>query len=240
MELAESQAQEIRQLVSEKLPRPWADCHVIDIGSGTGTLAMALARQVARVRGVEANRAVLDHARQQALGRGLINLEFQQADATHMETEPIFDLAVLSTVIEHTPHQAELIAKALNSLRPGGILYLTGPNRLWPIEQHYGLPLLHWLPLPLANRYLALTGKATSYADACFSTTYGQLRHLLDQTGCPYWFVTPANIDAPIYGMKAGGRRWLYRFGIQLIDWNPGFWWIAKGFIVLVKKGSRR
>ena len=236
LEMARSHAQEIQALSAERLGRPWKACRVIDMGCGSGGLAMALAEQVAYVLGVDENEPVLSHAQQQARQMELRNVEFRHADVTRFEVEPSFDLAVLSTVIEHTPQQAQLLAHALKALRPGGILYLTGPNRLWPIEQHYGLPALHWLPLPLANRYLAMTGKAASFEDACFATTYGGLRRLLDKTGCPYWFKTPANIQSPIYGMGAAGQRWLYRFGIRLIRWNPGFWWIAKGFIVLVQK----
>ena len=236
LELATSHAEELRRLVESRLPRAWSACHVADIGSGTGTLAMALARPGARGVAAEENATLVDHVRQQATALGLTTLECRQADATRLTLPQEFDLAILSTVIEHTPDQPGLLAGAIRALRPGGILYLTGPNRLWPIEQHYGLPALHWLPLPLANRYLALAGKGASYADACYSTTYGQLRRLLDATGCPYQFVTPANVEAPIYGMQSGGRRWLYRLGISLIRRNPGFWWIAKGFIVLVQK----
>ncbi len=65
-------------------------------------------------------------------------------------------------VLEHLSDPAETLKEIRRVLKPGGSLYLTTPNRLWPLEQHgvrlgnrrwpsYALPGITWIK-PLHKR----------------------------------------------------------------------------------------
>jgi len=74
-----------------------------------------------------------------------------------------FDLVLCAQVYEHVPDWRRLLWEIHRVLRPGGICFFSGPNRLFPIEPHYGLPFLTYLPRPLAHRVLRWSGKAPLY-----------------------------------------------------------------------------
>lgn len=70
-----------------------------------------------------------------------------------------FDFAHSSAVIEHVgsrAQQAKLLAEMWRVCRKG--LFVTTPNRWFPIELHSALPLIHWLPAPLFRRTLRAIG----------------------------------------------------------------------------------
>ena len=62
--------------------------------------------------------------------------------------------AICAQVYEHVSDQTALAKEVWRVLRPGGICFFSGPNRLALMEEHYWLPLLSWLPRPIAHLYL--------------------------------------------------------------------------------------
>jgi hypothetical protein len=64
-----------------------------------------------------------------------------------------------NAVIEHVGGHERQQAFVRESLRVGRRVFLTTPNRWFPIEVHTRLPLVHWLPQPLATRVYELAGK---------------------------------------------------------------------------------
>ena len=68
-----------------------------------------------------------------------------------------FDVAYSNAVIEHVgsrERQAEFVRELE---RVGRRVFIAAPNRWFPIEQHTGLPLLHYLPAPLFRALLRPT-----------------------------------------------------------------------------------
>jgi len=92
-----------------------------------------------------------------------------------------FDLVLCAQVYEHVPDWHRLLEEIQRVLRPGGICFFSGPNRLFPIEPHYGLPLLTYLPRPLAHWVLRWSGKAPLYYE--HPVTWWTLRHALEDMG---------------------------------------------------------
>jgi SAM-dependent methyltransferase len=70
---------------------------------------------------------------------------------------------VCAQVYEHVPSDVQLFAEIHRVLRPDGIVFFSGPNWLFPVEPHYFLPFLHWLPRPWADAYLRMTGKGNHF-----------------------------------------------------------------------------
>ena len=71
-----------------------------------------------------------------------------------------FDLVLVLGVVEHLPVRGrpQIVDEYYRVLAPGGhIAILDTPNRLFPLETHsVGLPLIQWLPAPLAFAYAKL------------------------------------------------------------------------------------
>jgi hypothetical protein len=71
-----------------------------------------------------------------------------------------FDYVHSSAVLEHVGNafqQMAFIAEARRVARKG--VFLTTPNRWYPIEFHTILPLLHWLPRRIFRRTLVMMGR---------------------------------------------------------------------------------
>ena len=71
-----------------------------------------------------------------------------------------FDYVHSSAVLEHvgnTVQQMAFITEARRVSRKG--VFLTTPNRWYPIEFHTVLPIIHWLPQKIFRRILVMMGK---------------------------------------------------------------------------------
>jgi len=96
-----------------------------------------------------------------AFSRRYPRVRYVQGDALQLPFPGgSFDVVFSNAVIEHVgarERQRRLVSEAL---RVGRRLFLTTPNRLFPIEVHTHLPLVHWLPAPAAHRAYDLAGKS--------------------------------------------------------------------------------
>jgi SAM-dependent methyltransferase len=83
-----------------------------------------------------------------------------------------FDVVLAIGVIEHLPvrDRRAQVDEYYRVLAPGGhIAILDTPNRLFPLETHsVGLPLVQWLPAPLAYRYARL-GRPARFRDVSYA-----------------------------------------------------------------------
>ena len=70
-----------------------------------------------------------------------------------------FDVVFSNAVIEHVGDRERQRRLVLEALRVGRRVFLTTPNRRFPIEVHTRLPLVHWLPDAVAHRAYDLAGK---------------------------------------------------------------------------------
>jgi hypothetical protein len=96
------------------------------------------------------------------LERDYPGLVFREADACDLPfRDGEFDLVYSSAVIEHVggrDRQARMIAECTRVARRG--IFLTTPNRWFPIELHTQLPFVHWLPAPAFRWLLRHLGHA--------------------------------------------------------------------------------
>lgn len=95
-----------------------------------------------------------------------------------------FDVVVSNHVIEHVGDddaQARHLAELARVLRPDGVGYLAVPSRWMLVEPHFKLPLLSWLPGPIADRYVRWTGKGTHYD--CRPATVPRIERALASSG---------------------------------------------------------
>ena len=88
-------------------------------------------------------------------------VRFTYADAVDLpfadaEFDIVHSAAVISEHVGSFERQARMVAECLRVA--GRAVYLTTPNRWFPIEFHTQLPLVHWLPTRLARAIMRTTG----------------------------------------------------------------------------------
>jgi ubiquinone/menaquinone biosynthesis C-methylase UbiE len=112
-----------------RLARPGQS--VLEIGCGTGLMALALARGGRRVTGIDVSRVALERARSRA--PGMRELEFTLVSGVNLPyTDALFDCAYSIEVVEHLhEHDAQThFTEVRRILRPGGRYWFMTPNAL--------------------------------------------------------------------------------------------------------------
>ena len=102
------------------LARPAPGDLALDVATGTGNTAFALAPYVRRIVGLDLTREMLDHARRIAAGRRIDNADWVIGDAARLPFEDdTFDLYVVRAAPHHFPDIDAFLAEALRVLKPG-------------------------------------------------------------------------------------------------------------------------
>lgn len=136
-------ARKIAAVVSDHVNLPQAD--LLDLGTGSGHIAEEFARRAKRVTSVD----VTDERQVKA------GFEFVKVDSAKLPfADKAFDVVVSNHVVEHVPDQATHLQELLRVVKPGGVVYLATPNKLWLRDPHYRLPFISWLPRRTSQRYL--------------------------------------------------------------------------------------
>ena len=100
---------------------PSGDERAVDVGTGAGALALALAPIVREVVGVDPSPELLSRARERA--RGVPNVEFVEADGERLPFDDYsFDLAATIRTLHHVQRPERLIAELVRVTRLGGRL----------------------------------------------------------------------------------------------------------------------
>lgn len=143
------------------------DACVLDIGCGVGSYVNAFRRFTDRAYGID-----IDVERVHEGGQRIPGLAIGVSEQLPYRDEQ-FDLVLLNEVIEHVANDAATLREALRVVRPGGIIAIYAPNRLYPFETHgiylgrryiFGnIPLINYLPNPARNR---LVPHARAYTTA--------------------------------------------------------------------------
>jgi 2-polyprenyl-6-hydroxyphenyl methylase/3-demethylubiquinone-9 3-methyltransferase len=106
------------------------DAKVADIGCGGGILSESMAREGARVKGIDMASKVLAVARLHLHESGL-DIDYEQMTAEDLaEKMPgQFDLVTCMEMLEHVPDPASIIASVQALLKPGGQGFFSTLNR---------------------------------------------------------------------------------------------------------------
>ena len=111
---------------------------------------------------------------------------FIQANGLHLPFDDnTYDYIHSSAVLEHvgsSANQAKFLREAWRVARKG--VFITTPNRWFPIEFHTVLPFIHWLPKPVHRKILLALNKAF-FADEnnLNLLSAGELRNLAGTVG---------------------------------------------------------
>ena len=139
---------------------PLQNFSCLDLGCSNGLITLEIASLFGHVVGLDydgqAVRMTPVEKRQEFL--------FIHGDAMCLPfPDQSFEAVICSQVYEHVPSDLRLFAEIERILKPGGVVFFSGPNKVFPVEPHYYLPFLHWLPEKWADGYLRLLRKGSHF-----------------------------------------------------------------------------
>ncbi len=94
-----------------------------------------------------------------------------------------FDVVWSNAVLEHVGDREAQLHFLREARRVGRRVFLTTPNRGFPIEVHSRMPLIHWGPKPFLDWALTAAGKACFAGDYMRLLGIRELRALLREAG---------------------------------------------------------
>lgn len=223
-------AEKIARLLDLRLPadRP---VRILEVGSGSGMIAQYFGRLVGECGEVDAVDVV-------DLRKATSDYRFQLVEGTALPfPDGVFDAVISNHVIEHVgveEDQQAHLRELARVLRDDGKGYLAVPSRWQPVEPHYHLAFLSWLPRGMRSAYLRLRGRGDFYdcepltmrqVEACFGACglacknlfVPAVRALADTERKPAW---SARLAAAVPEPLLHALRWLspthiYLFGKQ-------------------------
>ena len=189
---AAARSQEIVDAVGAARGRPLGTGdRVLEVGCGSAALAAAVARRGAAVTATDVSLRWLVLARKRLAEEGLAGVRLVCCAAEEpLLPEESFDAVLASDVVEHVESPQDFVAGCGRVLRPGGLLFLATPNRYsLGLEPHVRLPLVGYLPRPLATRYVrAVRGAPYDHVRLLSAR---ELRRLLEEKGFEVTIVAP-------------------------------------------------
>lgn len=152
--------------VLERVHGPLEGARVLEIGSGSGGRAVAVAMRGAQVVGIEPSEPGVVVSRMRAQRYPDLPVRFQVGVGERLPfPDGSFDLLFTVDVLQHVQSLWRVIAEGGRVLRPGGHCYHEAPNGLYPWEFHYRMPWLPLMPRPLGKLYARVRGKDPRHLD---------------------------------------------------------------------------
>lgn len=154
---------------------------VIDLGAGTGALAVYLAKDVEAIYAVDVSEAMLNQCRKKCQAKGISNVTCHHGGFLSYEHEgEQADALISQTALHHLPDiwkQAALV-RCYDMLKPGGQLLLVDVVFSFPVHS-YDTAIPEWIDGFPAET----TGHAVTHIKAEHSTFDWIMQGMLDRTG---------------------------------------------------------
>ncbi|MCZ6535808.1 MAG: methyltransferase domain-containing protein [Chloroflexi bacterium] len=119
---------------------PLDQARVMDVACGAGIVAVALAKHVGKVTGVDLTPAVLEKAEVLAVESGVTNTQFVLGDAAALPSgDASLDLVTCTSAFHHFDQPAQIVTEIARVLKPGGAfcaLDITTPEVPAARERH--------------------------------------------------------------------------------------------------------
>lgn len=124
--------------------------NVLDVGCGGGIFAESMAREGAKVTGLDIGAEQLAVARLHALESGVTLAYHQQTVEEHTKAHPgAYDVVTCMEMLEHVPDPASIVLACARLVKPGGEVFFSTLNRnpkAWLIAIVAGEYVLRFVP----------------------------------------------------------------------------------------------
>jgi len=183
----------------------------VDIGCSSGVITNHISDLFRLVVGLEYDfYALKQHG---PLGD---NVQLIHGDAMRLPVaDQSVDFILCLQVYEHVPDAEILVCEMDRVLKPGGVIFFSGPNKGFPIELHYHLPFLHWLPRKWASALLKILGRGDHFYERIYSRN--ELMHLFQR-----FEILDISVDILQQGQQFAGLRgpvlWLTKLPASFLN----------------------
>ncbi len=221
-------AEKILAVLTEVLGTDLSRYVCLDIGCSYGLLAKHLAPRFRHTLALEYDTGALE----QAAELSGPHLDFVRGDAQRLPIrDGAVDVVICAQVYEHVADSSLLFAEIWRVLAPGGVCFFSGPNRLYPIELHYHLPFIHWLPWPWTRACLNMLGRGDE--ERIRSMTLWGLRRRLAAFEISDYTVAMLHDPTKYVCVEEMGRlRWMSRLPLGvlrgILPLVPNFNWVLQ------------
>lgn len=150
---------------------------VLDIGSSTGIITNYFSKKVKKIVGIDIDQKAINFATKNNKNK---NASYKVSDAMKLPfKDNTFDLVLCMHVYEHVPDSQKLFNEIYRVLKKNGVCYLAAQNAAWPIEPHYNLPFLSYLPKKFADFYIKIFTNKKEYYE--HPAHYWKLKKMLNK-----------------------------------------------------------
>lgn len=164
---------------------------VLDLGCGTGLTLAIVSQYFPNSVGCEIGDMEIK-ATKEILKQVKIKIPVVKYDGKKLPfKDNSFDIVTSIEVIEHVEKPNIMLKEINRVLRKRGILHITTANKWWPIEPHFKLLFLSYLPAFLADYYVRITKRGKIYHDIKLPS-YNQFNKMVSQ----YFKVENITLDA--------------------------------------------
>lgn len=139
------------------------------------------------------------------------------------------DVIICNHIYEHVPGASQLMDEIHRVLKKDGFCYFSAGNKYVFLEGHYHLPLLSWLPKPLAHLYLRLTGKGSIYYEEHLSLR--GLKRLVGKFQIHDYTLSiirdPEKFFATdLFNRRTVSYKWIRWLAPYVYPWIPTYIWV--------------
>ena len=130
----------------------------LDLATGAGHTAFAVAKEAGRVFATDITPRMLDRARAAALDQNVTNVEFALCDAEAIPfSEASFDLVTCRAAPHHFHHVDQAVQEAFRVVKPGGCVVIIDGAAPEDPDLHQFLDYIEKVRDPTHNRRLSLS-----------------------------------------------------------------------------------
>lgn len=152
---------------------------VLDLGCGTGLNTPSIAKHFPNTIACDVD-PMFETATNDFLSSFDIKIPIIIYDGNKLPfKDDTFDIVNCVEVIEHAKNPDLLLSEIKRVLKPDGILHITSPNKYWPIEAHYKLPFLSYIPRKFADIYVRLFKKGEKFDGIYLIPSYKEFLYML-------------------------------------------------------------
>ena len=152
---------------------------MLDVGSGWGELLLECIERGAVGSGIELDAEEVAISELLLKSRGFEPRIIEGRGEALPWPDESFDLVTCQQVLEHVDDIERVVSEMLRVTRPGGSMFVSTPNYLFPYEGHYMLKWFPLLPKRIGARILRAKGRDPTFLlEHVNYTTYTSMRRL--------------------------------------------------------------